>query len=164
MGRQPIKSGKRIINRKITATNSLAKLDRKTRREIAGTFQEQARRESMDGSEANRPESKTRFVRDGGRVVNFGGEVTVVGRFAREEKAELLNEVDNLSKAKSKKDPSDSVLQIKTNRDGFIVYTSKTNLAVAIGKHLHRSRKGGELTIVWTHYDSPVRVIWRAAQ
>jgi len=153
---------KRIIKRKSTPGKTLHKLDTKTRSEISGTFHLKGRRMSMTGEEAEVNEKKQRYIKEGGRVVNFGGEVAVLGNFGRNEKQELLQLVENLGQAKAKKDPQDRIIRVKSTRNGFLVYTAKSNLAVAIGKKLHRARKGGELTITWSHYDHPVRVVWLA--
>jgi len=94
------------------------------------------------------------------RAVGFGGEVTVSGRFTRTEKAELIALTENLGADRRGRDSGDRILRSKSTRDGFVLQTSKGNLAVAIGRQLHRARKGGSLTIVWSRRDLPVRVIW----
>jgi hypothetical protein len=152
---------KRIIKRKSSPGRTIDKPSRKTRSELAGSFHLKARRESMTGEEGQAA-SSPRYIKEGGRVVNFGGQVVVLGQFGREEKRELLQLVENMGAAKFKKDKTDRIIRVKSSRAGFEVYTSKPNLAVAIGKKLHQARKGGELNITWSHYDQPVRVVWLA--
>lgn len=136
--------------------------DSKDKSEIAGTFHFKARRDDMYGEELELHERGPRYIREGGKVVNFGGQITAVGRFDKEEKAELLNLVENAGEAQRKRDRCDRILRVKSTGGGFVVHTSKPHLAVNIGKKLHAARKGGELNIVWSSGDLPVRVLWIA--
>lgn len=162
MGQNPVNPKKRIIKKRSSSGKSLPKTDRKTRSEIGGTFHFKARRDSMSGEEPIGHESGVRYRLESGRVVNFGGEVTARGEFGRDEKQELLALVENLGAAQAAKDSCDRIVRVKSTREGFVVQTSKPHLAVAIGKKLHRARKGGELTVTWSDRDLPVRVVWTA--
>lgn len=137
-------------------------LTNKAKKEKTGTFHHQARREVITGEEAPENVPPDRWIREKGKVVNFGGELTVIGKFGRQEKKELLQLVENIGDQRSAKNEEDRILSIKRKKDGFLVYTAKPNMAVAIGKKLHRARKGGELTITWSHFDLPVRAVWIA--
>ncbi|MFH2063473.1 MAG: hypothetical protein ABIJ46_04990 [bacterium] len=161
MANHPSRSGERVIQRKSKSTRASRGTDRKTKSELDGSFGRQARHEG--GPKRDRPSGRVGYLTEGGRVVNFGGEVVVAGQFGRNEKAELIALAENVGAAKSEKDPDDRILRLKSTRDGFSLQTANGNLAVAVGKHLHRARKGGSLTIVWSRHDLPVRVFWRPA-
>ncbi len=162
MGNHPSKPGRLVINEKVTPRKNLRKTDRKTRSEISGTFHFKARRDGMYETELELHESGPEYIKESGKVVNFGGQLTAVGGFGRDEKKELLNLVENRGAAQRKRDRSDVILRVKTTGKGFVVYTAKPHLAVALGKKLHSARKGGELSIVRSHGDRPVRVLWIA--
>ncbi|MEA3249671.1 MAG: hypothetical protein U9Q03_04950 [Patescibacteria group bacterium] len=162
MSNHPNKPGKRVIRRKITPSKNVRKIDEKTRSEISGSFHFKARRDNMYADELELHEHGPKYMREGGQVVNFGGQVTAVGKFSRSEKQELLNLVENIGDLQRQRDACDRILRIKSTRSGFVVSTAKSHLAVAIGKKLHRARKGGELSITWSHHDLPVRVLWIA--
>jgi hypothetical protein len=156
-----MKSNQRILKRKLSPKKSLTKTDQKTRSQISGTFHFQARREEII-EEAPTLSDGTKYIKEGGEVINFGGEVMVMGDFTLEEKQELLRLVENIGAVSARRDPNNRIIRIKSERSGFTVYTSKSNLAVAIGKKIHRARKHGELVITWSRHDLPVRVSWQA--
>lgn len=162
MANHPSKQGKRMLKRKSSSGKTVEKTDRKTRSEIGGTFHFKARRDSMFGEELDLHDSGPRYIREGGKVVNFGGQVTAVGNFGKEEKTELLSLVENAGEKQRRRDRCDRILRVKSTRKGFVVHTAKPHLAVTIGKKLHSARKGGELSIVRSHGDHPVRVLWIA--
>lgn len=101
-------------------------------------------------------ECKVRANARGSRV--FAGEVTLKGDFTDEERAELLRLVRNVGKRAVRRDPQDRIVRIDSTRASVKIFTSENQLAVAIGKQLHRARKGTTLTIIWSHDDKPVRV------
>lgn len=134
--------------------------DIKSKKQTSGTFHFQARRDDMFARELDLHEKGHNYIKEGGKVVDFGGQVTAVGKFSRNEKNELLNLVENMGAAQRKRDACDRILKVKTTSGGFVVYTAKPHLAVNIAKKLHAARKGGELNIVWSAGDQPVRALW----
>lgn len=162
MANHPSKPGKRVIRRKISTRKNVRKTDEKNRSEISGSFHFKARRDNMYADEIDLHEQGVGYIRESGKVVNFGGRVTAVGKFGRNEKAELLNLAENVGKAQRKRDRCDRILRVRSTKNGFIIYTAKPHLAVSLGKKLHAARKGGELSITWSHSDLPVRVLWIA--
>jgi len=151
-----------MLKRGSSTNKNVRMSDSKDRAEISGTFQMHARRENMYAKELDLHERGPKYMREGGAIIDFGGQVTAVGRFDKEEKAELLNLVKNAGEVQAKKDRCDRILRVKSTPNGFVVYTTKPHLAVALGKKLHGARKGGELSIIWSRYDQPVRVLWIA--
>ncbi len=157
-----MKPGKRIIRKKTTKKKNGQMRSDKGRSQDVGTFHHRARREVMVGEDAPTHDKPNRYIKEAGKVVNFGGEIKASGCFGRTEKKELIRMVEKIGSAKEEKNSENRIISIKSTKDGFLVYTSKPQLAVAIGKKLHRARKGGELTITWSHFDLPVRVVWCA--
>lgn len=95
-----------------------------------------------------------------GSVV-FGGEVLLKGAYDHDEQDELLRLVRNVGKRASKRDPQDRIVRIDRSGATVKILTSENQLAVSIGKQLHRARKGSSLTITWSHDDKLVRVLVR---
>ncbi len=93
--------------------------------------------------------------------VTFAGEVTLKGEFSPEEQAELLRLVRNVGKRATKRDPQDRIIHIDSSGTSVKIFTTENQLAVSIGKQIHRARKGTTLTITWSHDDKPVRVLVR---
>lgn len=93
----------------------------------------------------------------------FGGEVAIIG-LPGIYKQEVLNTIRHLAKDEESRDPQNRILKIEDRSDRLVIYTSHANLAVAIGKHVHRSRKGGALEIEWPKGDEVSRVRWVAGE
>jgi len=89
---------------------------------------------------------------------SYAGEVTVAGRFAADDLAEIVRLIRNVGKRAMRRDPEDRILSLERTKDGVRIRTSENQLAVSIGKQVHRARKGTDLTITWSHHDKPVRV------
>jgi len=160
--KRSVQSDRGVNVRKSSSGRSSRRTTIKNESEIFVDSGHVARRGPKNEADSPSP-PRTDYRIENVRAVNFGGEVTVVGRFSRNEKAELIALAGNLGANRHAKDPEDRILRLKSSRDGFVLQTSKGNLAVAIGKHLHRARKGGSLTIIWSRHDLPVWVIWSPA-
>lgn len=100
---------------------------------------------------------------DGGKVSGFGGEVTLEG-MSDDIKSEVIGLVRNVGKRATHRDPEERIVKIVDKGKSVAVYTTENQLAVSIGKQVHRARKGGELQITWSHDDKPVRVRWTAGK
>ena len=124
----------------------------KLRKQIEGTFGEQARRDGVAAGAGS--ERKEHSYGPG-----WAGEVVLQGLSAAE-KQEVLNMVRH-SGAKGPRDPNDRVVKIEDSAKGLRILTAENRLAIAIGKRVHRARKGGTLTITWSPGDLPVRVLWK---
>jgi len=96
--------------------------------------------------------------RKGSRDTSYVGEVVVTGGYTVMELGELVRAARNAGKRAQRRDPEDRILSIETVPGGVRIRTSENQLAVSIGKQLHRARKGAKLTITWSHDDKPVRV------
>jgi len=96
-----------------------------------------------------------------GQTTAYAGEVLLDAEFAPHEKEEVLGLVRNVGKRAMKRDPEDRIVRISEANGAIRVLTSENQLAVSIGKQVHQARKGGILTITWSHDDKPVRVHWR---
>ncbi len=77
-----------------------------------------------------------------------------------EKKEEIKNLVENIGKKEEERDIENRVERIEEKSDSMIVYTSKNQLAVEIGKKIADSHKGGTLDIKWSKEDKPVDVTW----
>ncbi|HSD12126.1 MAG TPA: hypothetical protein VLC10_01080 [Patescibacteria group bacterium] len=121
----------------------------KMRKEIAGSFRDQARREGGAVRYGKRPSAPA----------GWNGEVVLTGLTAAEKK-DILGMVRHTG-ATGPRDPDDRVLRVEDRKDGLRILTSESHLAVSIGKRVHRSRKGGTLSITWSPDDVPVRVSWK---
>lgn len=121
----------------------------KIRKEIAGSFRDQARHEGGAARYGKRPSAPA----------GWNGEVVLSGLTAAEKK-DVLGMVRHTG-ATGPRDPDDRVLRVEDRKDGLRILTSESHLAVSIGKRVHRSRKGGTLSITWAPDDVPVRVQWK---
>lgn len=91
---------------------------------------------------------------------SYRGELVIegVGKGERETFLALLESVINgLVRRKPNSETS-----VQVGSGGKVtVQSNDANLAVSLGRRLHRSRKGGRLTVTYTDADAPVRVNWR---
>lgn len=96
------------------------------------------------------------------RSMPHGGEsaLVIAGPLTAAERKEILALVEAEGHRETRRDAKKTIDLIEERIDGITVYVSDSHLALALGKKLHRSRKGGELTITWSHEDKPVRVHW----
>lgn len=160
MAQGPSAKGRRILKKKTSARRTLRKTPRKQRSQISGSFHMKARREVILGGSPGQTPPK-RYVKSAGGVVDFGGEVVIEdAALGRDERDEVMAVIENETARAEARDPQNSLLSVRRVKGRTVVRTAKNNLAVAIGKRLHRARKGGELTVTWSHHDMPVRVRW----
>lgn len=96
-----------------------------------------------------------------GASVSYAGELTLEGPFDGVEKEEILHLVRNVGKRANERDPEDRIVRIREQGGRIVVLTTENQLAVSIGKQVHRARKGGTLEIVWSKTDKPARVHWK---
>ncbi len=141
------KSSRIIVSK--TPDRGAAGRPSKLRKEIAGSFRDQARHEGGAAKYGKRPSAPA----------GWNGEVVLVGLTAAE-KQDVLGMVRHTG-ATGPRDPDDRVVRVEDGRKGLRILTSESHLAVSIGKRVHRARKGGTLTITWAPDDAPVRVVWQ---
>lgn len=77
-------------------------------------------------------------------------------------KKEILNLVKNVNQRALTRDIQDRIIKIEDKGSQIIVYTSENQLAVSLGKQIHRSHKGGILDIKFSHREDAIRVFWTA--
>lgn len=144
------KTARIIVNRKGT-NKGTGGAPLKQRKEIAGSHEEQGRRDAVSPK-----------AYGGGAEHTYGpgwaGEVVIEG-LNEAEKGEVLGLVRHTGN-KGPRDPNDRVVKIEDTKDGLRILTAENRLALSIGKRVHRSHKGGTLTITWSPGDMPVRVHW----
>ena len=141
----------RIINKKSASATGTSGASVKQRKEITGSFKEQARRDGVAvGAGAGKKEHSY--------GPGWAGEVVIEGLSAAE-KAEVLGLVRHTG-GTGPRDPGDRVVRIDDGKKELRIYTAENRLAVSIGKRVHRSHKGGTLSITWSPGDMPVRVHW----
>ncbi len=76
-------------------------------------------------------------------------------------KEEIKHIVMNMGKSAEAADILNRVERIDENAgDQIVVYTTKNQLAVKIGKKVASAYKGGKLDIRWSKNDKPVEVYW----
>jgi len=99
----------------------------------------------------------------GGKMQGRDGEskLLIDGAFSAAEQKEILAVVEAAGHRATKRDPKATIDLIEVKSSGITVYVSNNHLALALGKQLHSARKGGELTITWSHDDKPVFIHWR---
>lgn len=97
-----------------------------------------------------------------GRATNGDGESVLVieGEFTAAQKKDIFALIESTGLRATRKNPKQTVDLIEEGAKSIVVFVSDNHLALALGKALHRSHKGGELTITWSHDDEPVRVHW----
>jgi hypothetical protein len=91
----------------------------------------------------------------------FAGEVVLEGLKNSLERDEIIALVRNVGKRALKRDPEERIISLEIAGSRVRATTTENQLAVAIGKQIHEARKGGELHIIWSDGDKPVRVVWR---
>jgi len=75
-------------------------------------------------------------------------------------KKEIKNLIQNTAKREEERDILNRVERIEDNANELIVYTTKNQLAVEIGKKIAAAHKGGKIEIKWSKSDKPVEVHW----
>ena len=143
------KQGRIIVGK--TENRGAAGRSSKLRKEIAGSYRDQARREGAAAS--------AKYGKRPSAPAGWNGEVVLAGLSA-EEKKDVLGMIRHTG-ATGPRDPDDRVLRVEDGAKGLRILTSESHLAVSIGKRVHRARKGGTLTITWAPGDAPVRVVWQ---
>lgn len=141
----------RIIKKKTDAKGAAQGRSRRLKSEIAGSQKLHGRR---DGVPVNAGAGKKPPMAAG-----WAGEVILEGAMTAKEKAEILGLVRHTG-ATGPRDEDDRVVRIEDGKRGLRILTSESHLAVSIGKRVHRSHKGGTLSIAWAPDDTTVRVHW----
>ncbi|OGL73926.1 hypothetical protein A3F28_03445 [Candidatus Uhrbacteria bacterium RIFCSPHIGHO2_12_FULL_57_11] len=77
-------------------------------------------------------------------------------------KNEVLRLVDNIARRAARMDPEDQIIKIEEKGPCLRIRTTENRLATRIGKKINESYKGGDLKIIFSHEDEPVRVVWTA--
>ena len=98
-----------------------------------------------------------------GRAQGSDGEsrLLIDGSFSDAEKKQIFALIEAAGLAATRRDRNATIDLIEEKRGSITVWVSDNHLALALGKKLHSARKGGELTITWSHDDKPVFVHWR---
>jgi NMD protein affecting ribosome stability and mRNA decay len=85
------------------------------------------------------------------------GFVTVRGKFAKVHRDEILAVINHTEDREKQAHPINRIIRIDDDGDGFIVRTTETHLAQAIGKSLRGAFKG---TLKLSFEEDIVRVVW----
>lgn len=96
------------------------------------------------------------------KVMPHGGSSSLVinGALSLADRKEIFSLIEAEGLAASRRDPSKRIEHMVVKSGSTTIFVSDPHLALALGKKVHRARKGGELTITWSHDDMPVRVSW----
>lgn len=121
------------------------------KKEISGSFGMAARHDSgiKSGKKVTAPV-----------VAGYAGELVIQAVLTATEKKDILGLIRHTA-ATGPRDPADQVMEIKDTPTGMRIRTTENHLAVAIGKKVDRSHKGGKLTIVWPSDAHMSRVTWK---
>lgn len=87
------------------------------------------------------------------------GLITISGSFLANAKDEIVNLIKNQEKKETFRNPLARIMSLKILENNIIVETTTENLAIMIGKALHRAHQG-ELEINFSQNDKLVRVHW----
>jgi len=129
---------------------SVKRLTSRQKKTVQGSHQMKARREEI--------------VQTGqGTALEFSGELTLVGLKGDSVRQEILNALRGEVRRIEGRHQKAELLSISQVGSKIIVRTSTGQMALALGKHLYRARKGGQLSVTWSDSDVPVRVEWSAA-
>ncbi|OGL75082.1 hypothetical protein A3C96_00575 [Candidatus Uhrbacteria bacterium RIFCSPHIGHO2_02_FULL_60_10] len=154
-----------LIAKKTIGRKRSSKLRGSAQRSVSGTHALSARREDINLHEKTRIEAAAKKVSHtaqvGNRTAGVGGELLIVG-LRPEDKIEVLGLLHNLAAQAEVRDPSDRLLKTEERADGLVIFVTQSHLAVSLGKHLARARKGGQLDIDWPKGDEMARVRWVA--
>lgn len=89
------------------------------------------------------------------------GVLHLTGSFMEEHKDEISNLIENTAQTEEGRDFMNRVERIDHSEQGkMVIYTTKNQLAVEIGKKVDSAFKGGELKINFSKDDKPVDVRW----
>lgn len=83
------------------------------------------------------------------------------GSTLSEHHEEIKNIIHNIEEKEKNRDILNRIERIEEkSTDAMIIYTSKNQLAVELGKKVSDAYKGGKLDIKWSKGDKPVEVYW----
>jgi hypothetical protein len=126
------------------------RLTSRQKKTIQGSHHLKARREEI--------------VRTGqGEKSEYSGELTLVGLRGDAARQEALGALRGEVRRIEGRQRKALLVSISKQGGKITVRTSTGQMALALGKHLYRSRKGGRLSVTWSDSDVPVRVEWNAA-
>lgn len=129
--------------------NSAKRLTGRQKKTLQGSHQMKARREEI--------------VRTGQEpAAEFSGELILTGLKGTSAREEALNALQGEVRRIEGRHQKAQLLSISQQGSKITVRTSTGQMALALGKHLYRSRKGGRLSVTWSDSDVPVRVEWSA--
>lgn len=93
----------------------------------------------------------------------FNGELTLVGLRGDQARQEALDALRGEVRRIEGRQRKAQLISIAKQGGKITVRTTTGQMALALGKQLYRSRKGGRLSVTWSDSDVPVRVEWNAA-
>lgn len=145
--KQPARS---IVKKTVSNKGSVGK-SVKMKKEISGSFGMGARHEGTNksGKKIDMP-----------IIHGYAGELFIEAKLTAQEKTDILGIIRHTAKT-GPRDPADQVVEITDTKTGMRIRTIENHLAVAIGKKIDRSHKGGSLTIVWPSNAHLSRVTWK---
>jgi len=87
----------------------------------------------------------------------FEGEITLVGIPAGEKEG-ILNRVRNMGEKAQASDPLDRILSVKETAGTVRITTSENQLALQVGKAVHKASKASSIETSFSRAESPIRV------
>ena len=111
------------------------------------------------GSEKGKRSAKQRP----NRAMAHGGDSALVidGQFSASEKKEIFAIIESHGLKAARRNPDSHIDRIDEKAGRISVFVTDNHLALELGKAVHAARKGGHLTITWSHDDKPVFVHWQ---
>lgn len=89
------------------------------------------------------------------------GVLHIKGNVFEKHKEEIIGAIRHSDEMARERDPLNRVMKIiRVNENEIVLFTTKNQLSVTIGKKLDSAFKGGELDIQWSKDDKEVEVRW----
>ncbi|MEX0869873.1 MAG: hypothetical protein WDZ39_00365 [Candidatus Spechtbacterales bacterium] len=91
----------------------------------------------------------------------FEGEL-ILENVPEHEKEEIENLIEHIAERAQKRDPMDRILKKHDARSRIEIHTSENQLAVNMGKQVHKAHKGSKIDIKFSEEESVarIRVLW----
>lgn len=91
----------------------------------------------------------------------YGGELKLSGFTSDLRKLEIIKAIKNAAARVLKRNPESQIIKIEDTGKTVRVTTTENQLAVALGKQIEKSFKGGTLKIGFSKDDLPVHITWK---
>ncbi len=105
-------------------------------------------------------EKGVRFEQSRNPDYEAGGLIKISGKFLLDHEEDILNLIKKEGKLAKERNNNSHISDIKKDGQGILIKASDHNLAIRIGKAVHRAYKG-ELELKFREGEKFAEVIWR---